>query len=85
MRIELHRDFKKSYARLPAKLQDKFNERLKIFMTDSFAPELNNHGLHGKYAGCRSINVTGDYRAVYEVRENRVRFLDIDTHNNLYK
>jgi addiction module RelE/StbE family toxin len=84
MHIELHKDFKKKYEKLSIKFQDKFDERLKIFINDSFAPELNNHGLHGKYIGCRSINVTGDLRAVYEVRENGVRFLDIDTHSNLY-
>jgi addiction module RelE/StbE family toxin len=84
MHIDYHKDFEKRYAKLPVKFQDKFDERLKIFINDSFAPELNNHGLHGKYIGCRSINVTGDLRAVYEVRENGVRFLDIDTHSNLY-
>ena len=84
MHIDYHKDFEKRYAKLPAKFQDKFDERLKIFIVDSFAPELNNHALHGRYSGCRSINVTGDLRAVYEVRENGVRFLDIDTHSNLY-
>jgi mRNA-degrading endonuclease YafQ of YafQ-DinJ toxin-antitoxin module len=62
MHIELHKDFKKKYEKLSIKFQDKFDERLKIFINDSFAPELNNHGLHGKYIGCRSINVTGDLR-----------------------
>ncbi len=84
MQIELHKDFKKKYKKLQIKIQNKFDERLRTFIIDSFAPELSNHGLHGKYIGCRSINVTGDLRAVYEVRENGVRFLDIDSHSNLY-
>jgi len=84
MLIDLHKHFRKQYERLPAKFQDKFDEKLKLFIADSFAPELNNHGLHGKYVGCRSINVTGDLRAIYEVRGKGVRFLDIDNHSNLY-
>ncbi len=84
MQIEFHNDFTKKYKKLPVKFQDKFDERLKIFSQDSFDPLLNNHGLHGKYRGCRSINVTGDLRAVYEVKEKGVRFLDIDNHSNLY-
>ena len=84
MRIIYHRTFRKQYQKLQKKLRNKFDERLQIFIDDSHAIELNNHELHGKFAGCRSINVTGDLRAIYEVRENRVRFLEIDTHSNLY-
>jgi addiction module RelE/StbE family toxin len=81
---DYHKDFKKNYAKLPPKTRDKFKERLRLFNENPHAPELNNHGLHGKYAGCRSINVTGDLRAIYEIREERIHFLDINTHSNLY-
>ncbi|MEK7607621.1 MAG: type II toxin-antitoxin system mRNA interferase toxin, RelE/StbE family [Patescibacteria group bacterium] len=84
MLVDLHKNFKKQYKKLPTKLQYKFNEKLKLFIADSFSPELNNHNLHGKYFGCRSINITGDLRAIYEVRENGIRFLNIDNHSNLY-
>jgi len=84
MNIDFHKNFMRSYRKLSRKLKDKFNERLKIFVDDSHAPELNNHALHGEYLGCRSINVTGDLRAVYEFRGDGIRFLDIDNHNNLY-
>ncbi len=85
MQIDFHKYFQKQYKRLPAKIRDKFDERLIIFMNNPFSPELNNHSLSGKYSKCRSINITGDIRAVYEVKDDRVRFLDIDNHNNLYK
>lgn len=85
MKVDFHSQFRKKYKKLPAKIKNKFNERLIIFKDNPFVPELNNHSLHGKYENCRSINVTGDVRAIYEVREAGVRFLDIDTHSNLYK
>jgi len=85
MQVDFHNQFRKKYKKLPTKIKVKFNERLILFKNNPFVQELNNHSLHGKYERCRSINVTGDLRAIYEVIEEGVRFLDIDTHNNLYK
>ncbi len=47
---------------------------------------LRNHALSGDRAGQWSINVTGDWRAVYVFgeKEGVVIFIDIDTHSNLY-
>lgn len=84
MQPDYHKHFKKQYGKLPLKMRERFKERLRIFNSDPFAIELNNHTLHGKYVGCRSINVTGDLRAVYEVRKDGVRFLNIGTHSELY-
>ena len=54
-------------------------------MKDPTVSELNNHALHGEYLGYRSINITGDLRAVYEIQDEKaVKFLFIDTHSNLY-
>lgn len=84
MRIDYHKHFKKQYKKLPSKVQEKFAERLMIFIGNPFAPELSNHALHGKYAKYRSINITGDWRAFYEVTDIGVQFFIIDTHSNLY-
>ena len=84
MEPQFHKKFQKQYKKLPAKMREKVKERLLMFKTDPMSPELNNHALHGKYVGCRSINVTGDLRAIYEVRNIRVRFVYLDTHSNLY-
>lgn len=84
MRIDFHKRFIKQYKKLHSKLQSKFDERLKIFVSNPSSSELNNHPLHGEYLGYRSINITGDLRAVYEIRAEAVKFLFIDTHSNLY-
>ena len=85
MRVDYHKQFVKQYKKLSSKLKSKFDERLKIFIVNPLAPELNNHPLHGEYLGYRSINITGDLRAVYEIQEESIKFLFIDTHSNLYK
>lgn len=84
MHIDFSKKFRKQYEKLPPKHRDRFDERLKIFLGNPFTRELNNHVLHGKYKDCRSINITGDLRAIYEVRTEGLRFLFIDTHSNLY-
>ena len=85
MKIVLHRNFEKQYKKLRRSEQKRFKEQRDIFLNDLFDPVLNNHPLRGKYKGYRSINVTGDRRAVYKLLDdNTVLFVAIDTHSNLY-
>ncbi len=84
MRVDYHKQFRKQYQRSSRKIQAKFNERLRVFIDNPYAPELNNHALHGKYLEYRSINITGDLRAVYEIQGEVIKFLFMDTHSNLY-
>jgi addiction module RelE/StbE family toxin len=84
MRLIFHKNFKKQCQKLPF-LQRKADERILLFRQDPFHPLLNNHALTGKYKGWRSINITGDCRAVYElVADDIAYFITIDTHSNLY-
>lgn len=85
MKALFHKNFNKQYKKLRA-IQSKVDERLILFSKDPFGPILNNHGLAGKYEGCRSINITGDYRAIYElVDDNIAYFIALGTHPDLYK
>ncbi len=77
--------FEKKFARLPKVLQILVQARVNRFAVNPFDPLLNNHPLRGKYLGCRSINLTGDLRAIYKpVSENSVYFLTLGTHHELY-
>ena len=80
------KSFLKKIKKLPENIQTKFKEQTSIFSSDSYNYVLNNHALHGKYLGCRSINISGDLRAVYKMQNNNIAlFIDIDNHANLYK
>lgn len=79
-----HRDFKKSYKKLSPKLKEKLEERLRLFIRDEFNPMLNNHALKGEWFGYRSINVTGDIRAIFKRDTESALFVVIDSHSNLY-
>jgi len=47
-------------------------------------PLLNNHDVSKVYTGCRSINITGDYRAIFQDEGEIVIFITIGTHSELY-
>lgn len=84
MIIVFHKDFTKKFKKLSSKVKGKFNARLELFEIDEFDPTLNNHSLTGKYMGYRSINVTGDLRAVFKRDGESVIFVNINSHSNLY-
>ncbi len=66
-------------------LQNKFEERLALFVENQYHPLLNNHSLQGEWAGCRSINITGDMRAIFEeIAENNFEFIAFGSHSELY-
>lgn len=85
MKIILHRRFKKQYKKLDTSGQRKFKERRDLFLQDPFHPLLHNHALQGEYVGCRSINITGDLRTIYqEIDSDTVYFIALGTHPELY-
>lgn len=84
MIIVYHKDFKKSYKKLSQRTREKLEERLRLFAKEEFDPVLNNHALKGKWLGYRSINVTGDIRAIFKRNSETVIFVTIDSHSNLY-
>ena len=86
MEIYFKKDFIKRFKKLPQKTRRKFDERITLFKQDTQANVLHNHALHGIYMGCRSIDITGDIRAIYKIQSRNIAlFIDIDNHSNLYK
>ncbi|MDO8626502.1 MAG: type II toxin-antitoxin system mRNA interferase toxin, RelE/StbE family [Candidatus Magasanikbacteria bacterium] len=87
-KIVFSKRFVKHYQKAPKKVQQKFNERIIIFENNQYDERLRSHFLAGEWAGCKSIDITGDWRAVYEKLENGliewVEFVEIGTHSQLY-
>jgi len=86
-RVEYSKRFVKDFKKAPVKIKIAFRNRLELFLVDKYHPILNNHSLVGKYKDYRSINVTGDWRAMFrEFEGGKVIFFDtIETHSQLYK
>ena len=69
----------------PTKTKEAVRKRFELFIQNQFDPILNNHSLTGIYEGCRSINITGDWRAIYFQNETTIFFIALGTHSQLYK
>lgn len=80
----LHKSFKKEYAKLQQGLKEKFKEKRDLFLNNPFDSLLNNHSVDAAYPGCRSINITGDFRVIFREENGSVTFLHIGTHSQLY-
>ena len=79
------KEFRKKYRKLDVPIQESFNQRLGLFLSDPSHTLIRNHPLHGEWAGCYGINITGNYRAIYRHEQwNVVRFLAIGTHHELF-
>jgi len=85
MTVRYHSRFLRVFRKLPAPIQNKFFVRLSLFQREPFHPLLNNHSVDAAYPRWRSINVTGDYRALFEVAsDGTIVFMKIGTHSELY-
>ena len=85
MKIIFHKSFEKQFVKLSNTLKVKAKERIKIFEKDTYNLVLNNHALHGKFVGYRSINVTGDIRIIYKLLDNNTAFFtEIGNHSKFY-
>ena len=85
MNILISKKFEKMFGKCPQEIKKKFKERLRIYRNDKYSSILNNHPLSGKMKGYRSINITGDYRAILKEKSTEVIFIAIGTHSQLYK
>jgi addiction module RelE/StbE family toxin len=85
MIIETTKTFDKQYSKLNDKTRTIYKNRVTIFKSNPFDFKLRNHALKGKYLGYRSIDITGDVRALYTVKGDIIIIFGfIGTHSQLY-
>ncbi len=89
MNVELGPDFVKRFKKLDVKIRKSFKESIVKFSKNPQDSQLNNHRLEKEWYGYRSINITGDWRAIYKLilrdEETVAYFVAIGTHKELYK
>jgi addiction module RelE/StbE family toxin len=86
MKFETGRIFDKKYLKLGNKIRSKFRERRDLFENEPASRILNLHKLEGKFENLWSINITGDYRAIFYYKDNKQTavFVNIGTHSELF-
>ena len=76
-------------SKIDVMIRNRFKERMLIFSTNPIHPKLRNHPLRGEYSVKRSIDITADWRAIYEekieVEELIAYFIALGTHSQWYR
>ncbi len=88
MKTYLTRSFKKSFRERidpNPKLANKFEERYDLFLEDPSNRLLSDHPLKEDLVGFRAFSITKDVRVVYYVLNDVAYFVDIGTHNQVYR
>ncbi|HCS78861.1 TPA: hypothetical protein DIV55_03890 [Patescibacteria group bacterium] len=71
------------------RIRKSFEEHITLFAKNAHNPHLSNHALKRKYQGYRSINITADWRAIYQEKQEGnelvAYFVALGTHKELYK
>lgn len=84
MTISYSKNFIREAKKLNKQQQQKLQERIELFNKNPLHPVLRNHALKGKYKTYRSIDITGDVRALYVQKEDEAIFDTVGTHSQLY-
>ncbi len=88
MRVEYDPDFIKQLKKLNVRIRNDFKTAIILFAKDPNNSALNNHELQDKWIGYRSIDITSDFRAIYEEirteQKTYAYFSAIGTHQDLY-
>jgi addiction module RelE/StbE family toxin len=86
VKIFFRKRFQKNFDRLPEKIQHKTRETLALFVLDPTDSTLKNHALSGRLIGQRAISVTGDYRIIFEQKDDYflVIIIDVGRHATIY-
>jgi addiction module RelE/StbE family toxin len=88
MIIRFTETFRKQYKKADVRIQNRFNYCLDLFTKDPMNLELRNHSLHKEFEGFNSIDITGDWRAIYLEKKDDIiifYFVALGTHRQLYK
>lgn len=85
MKLTFSKKLQRQYKKLPNDIRKKFNNALVVFSKNPNDTSLNNHKLHGKLSGLWSIKITENIRAIYDIEEKEFHFVEIGTHDKLYK
>lgn len=84
MEVAYSKAFIKQAKKLSPEMRKKLQGKVKTFSKNPLDHTLRNHALKGKYKEYRSIDITGDVRALYLQQDNEAVFDAVGTHSQLY-
>lgn len=83
-RVEFSPIFTKKLEQVSPEIQVAVRETLELFLENPSHPSLRNHRLAANYTGIRSVDISNDWRALYREEPERIIFIELGTHEELY-
>jgi mRNA interferase YafQ len=71
--------------RLSTFLSPTVDEVMLLIEQNPATPALRTHRLKGAFTGCSVSRLSRDYRIVFVLTADRVTFIDIGTHDDVYR
>ena len=89
MKIQYDPDFIRKLKKTDVRIHRAFEKQIAVLLKNASDPKLNNHELREPYLGLISIDITADWRAIYEEikevdGEEVLYFTTLGTHEELY-
>lgn len=88
MKVRYSPRFYQIYKKANVRIRNSVDQKIEIFIKNPHEPQLDNHELDKEWEGYRSIDITGDLRAIYqEIEEGDemvAYFISLGTHEELY-
>lgn len=88
MKVRYSPVFYKQYRRVNVRVRNSIDQKIALFIKNPNDLKLKNHPLKEPYEGLRSIEITADYRAIYQeveiMEESFAYFVELGTHEQLY-
>jgi addiction module RelE/StbE family toxin len=87
IRVRLTKIFRRRFRRriIDQYLNQRFYQRLKLFVHNPQNRVLHDHQLGGKLSGFRAFSLTDDFRVIYhQDSPNKVSLVDLGTHPQVY-
>lgn len=89
MRVRLAPKLVRKLKKQDVRIRKNFKIAINLFSKDPHDPQLDNHQLQREWEGFRSIDITSDWRAIYEIKlvgeEVVAYFVALGTHKQLYR
>ncbi len=88
MKVTFHKHFVKNFdkrIKANSNLLEKFNSRYELFIRDKSNPLLRSHRLTGSMKGKQTFSINGNIRVIFQESQDSIEFLDIGSHNQVYK
>lgn len=86
MKINRSSRFKRSFKKLPPRIQNDFNQKIKIFFQDPFHPSLHTHKLSGNLADYYGFYLKDGFRVLFDFEEpGLVLLVNVGSHDDYKK